>query len=76
MHSFVATQADDFSFKLLLIAFTFATCVLGFTAAALTIMSHRSSRLAKLQESQFRRRMAQITVRQRLAEIVRTPSNL
>ena len=73
MHSFMGAQAVDLWLRLLLPALTFATCVLGGTAATITIMSHRSKRLAKLQESQFRHRMAQITIRRRLAEIVDTP---
>ena len=68
MHSIMGGQAGNFWPELFLIALTFATCALGVTAVA-TVWSHRSKRLAKLQESQFRHRMAQITIRRRLAEI-------
>ena len=67
MHSIVGGQAGDFWPELVL---TFATCALGVTAAVATVRSHRSKRLAELQEGQFRHRMAQITIRRRLAEIV------
>jgi len=70
MYSFMGAQAVDLWFRLLLVALTFAICVLGGRAASVAIMSHRSKRLAQLQRSQFRHRMAQITVRRRLAEIV------
>ena len=70
MYSFMGAQAVDLWLRLLLVALTFAICVLGGTAAAVTIRSHRSRRLAKLHGSQFCYRMAQITVRRRLAEIV------
>ena len=70
MHSIMGGQAGNFWPELFLIALTFATCVLGVTAAVATVWSHRSKRLAELQESQFRHRMAQITIRRRLAEVV------
>ena len=70
MHSIIGGQAGDFWPELFLIALTFATCALGVTAAVATVWSRRSKRLAELQESQFRHRMAQITIRRRLAEIL------
>ena len=70
MHSIVGGQAGDSWPELFLIVLTFATCALGVAAAVATVLSHRSKRLAELQESQFRHRMAQITIRRRLAEIV------
>jgi len=70
MHSIIGGQAIDLWLKLFLIALMLATSVLGGTAAVTTAWSHRSRRLAKLQENQFRHRMAQITIRRRLAEIV------
>jgi threonine/homoserine/homoserine lactone efflux protein len=70
MSSFIGAQAADLWLRLFFLALMFATCVLGIVAAVVTIGSHRSKRLAKRQENQFRRRMAQVTIRRRLAEIV------
>ena len=68
MHSLIGAQAVDLWFRLFFIALLFATCV-GITAAIAAIWSHRSKQQEKLQAAQFRQKMAQITIRRRLAEI-------
>ena len=72
MHSFIGAQAVDLWSKLFLIALMFATGVLGVTGVVIAVWSHRSKQLDELHAAQFRQRMAQITIRRRLAEIVDT----
>jgi uncharacterized membrane protein YedE/YeeE len=60
-------QAVDLWAKLFLIALMFATGVLGVTCVVIAFWSHRSKQLDELQAAQFRQRMAQITIRRRLA---------
>jgi hypothetical protein len=55
---------------MVLSALVFAACVLGVRAAVAGIRSRRSRQLAQLQEEQLLQRMAQFTMRRRLAEIL------
>jgi len=70
MNSVTGGHAGDLWLRIVLSALVFAACVLGVRAAVAGIRSRRSRQLAQLQEEQLLQKMAQFTMRRRLAEIL------
>ena len=71
MNSVTGGHAGDLWLRIVLSALVFAACVLGVIRAAVAgIRSRRSRQLAQLQEEQLLQKMAQFTMRRRLAEIL------
>jgi len=70
MNSVTGGHAGDLWLRIVLSALVFAACVLGVRAALAGIRSRRSRQLAQLQEEQLLQKMAQFTMRRRLAEIL------
>ena len=70
MNSVTGGHAGDLWLRIVLSALVFAACVLGVRAAVAAIRSRRSRQLDQLQEEQLLQKMAQFTMRRRLAEIL------